>query len=79
MSEDNPDIDPYTEQAAKRLEDGFDPACKALSVEVAEVRESLSEDYPAVREVLKQAEHCLNRAGGLYVDGGAYEDGHGHE
>lgn len=72
------DIDPYTEQAAKRLENGVDPACKGLSVEVAEVRESIPDEYPAVKEVLKQAEHCLNRAGGLYADGGGYGDDHGH-
>lgn len=78
MSESDPDIEPYTEQAEERLEYGFDNGCKSMAVEVAEVRESLSDDYPAVKEVLKQAEHCLNRAGGLYVEGGGYQDDHGH-
>lgn len=69
------DVEPYTEDVAELLQHGFDAACKGLSVDVAEVRESLPEDdYPAVREVLKQAETCLNKAGSLYVEGGAYED-----
>lgn len=59
-------IDPYTGQAAERLKNGFQDACGSLSIEIAEVGESIDDDL--VKECLDQAQHCLNVAKKVWHD-----------
>lgn len=63
MSED---VEPYTEQAAERLEDGVQNALGSLAIDVAEVRESI--DDPDISQAMEQAEHCLSAAQRISAD-----------
>lgn len=69
MSDSNR-IDPYTEQAAERLENGFQDACGSLTIEIAEVGESIDDEL--VKDCLDQAQHCLNVAKKVWND--RYQD-----
>lgn len=61
------DIEPYTDQAAERLENGFQDACGSLAIDVAEVRESI--EHPEAREALEQAQYCINAAKRIWSEG----------